>query len=215
MVILLGITAAFQVIGLPVQFALRTKAEQFLDGRITKSSFEDALKTQQSVTGVQGGAVIALIVLTMVWMFRLAKNHRALGRPDSTWVPGWAIGGWFVPPGVVYAVPWLMFRELWKGSDPANIRNDPNWKSRPVSPLINLWWIMYGFVPIVGAVVGLGVGFSFRDFTQDATADLAKLATKWFWLQFAVSVVAVATTCIYAKIVHDLTKRQRALTGEV
>ena len=32
-------------------------------------------------------AQIALIVLTMIWLFRIAKNHQALGR-RLTWAPG-------------------------------------------------------------------------------------------------------------------------------
>ena len=54
----------------------------------------------------------------MIWMFKMAKNVRALGRQGLRYAPGWAIGGWFVPPCVLYVVPWLMFRELWKASDP-------------------------------------------------------------------------------------------------
>ena len=53
----------------------------------------------------------------MIWMYRMAANHRALQR-NGTWAPGWAIGGWFLPPGGLYIIPFLMFRELWKASDP-------------------------------------------------------------------------------------------------
>ena len=62
----------------------------------------------------------------------MAANLRKLGRPGQTWAPGWGIASWFVPPCFVYAVPWLMFKELWRGSDPGVPPGDPSWKQRPV-----------------------------------------------------------------------------------
>ena len=149
-------------------------------------------------------------------MRKLIANHRLLGRPGSKWSPGWAIGAWFVPPGAIYAVPWLIFKELWKGSDPANVPNDPAWKRRPVSSLIHVWWILYGFVPIVSAAINAGGGglASLRDVTKTDDLDLAKLYTHHYGLQLAVAAIGVVATFVFARLIFDLTRRQRALTGE-
>ena len=60
----------------------------------------------------QGALQIAAAVVVIIWMYRLAWNHRALHR-GGTWGPAWAIGGWFLPP-IVYVIPTLMLHELWK-----------------------------------------------------------------------------------------------------
>jgi len=212
MVILLAVIAAFEVIDIPAKFALRRKAHRFVTGSITEDAFRDALRRQGTIAGLQGAAVIAVIVLTMVWMYRLALNHRVLGRPDSTWAPGWAIGGWFVPPFAIYAVPWLMLTELWRGSDPANTPNDPAWKRRSSTPLLVVWWILYGFVPILGLVAFTTIGFG--NVPVNNVEDYARRLDDYFALQFALSLVSVASAAIFAKIVHDLSLRQGRLTGE-
>ena len=73
----------------------------------------------------------------MIWLFRIAKNHQALGR-RLTWAPGWAIGGWFLPP-IVYVIPTLMLRESWKAADPEVPAGDERWKSSSDSPLLWIW----------------------------------------------------------------------------
>lgn len=213
--ILLGVVGALQIIGIPVQIALHDKATKYLAGSITEDSFESALQTQQNVAGLQAGATLAVGILTILWMRKLINNHRLLGRPGSKWGPGWAIGGWFVPPGAIYAVPWLIFKELWRGSDPSNVTNDPNWKSRPVSPLVHVWWVLYGFVPLAGALLTAGGALSsLRDATKTDDVDVAKMYTSNFSLQILVAVLSVVATVTYALLVQNLTRRQRALTGE-
>jgi hypothetical protein len=115
----------------------------------------------------------------------------------------------------VYAVPWLIFKELWRGSDPANVPNDPSWKQRPVSPLVHLWWVLYGFVPIIGTVLTAGSSFAnLRGVASNTAVDVAKLYTNNFALQFTVSILTVVGTVVFGLLVQNLTRRQRALTGE-
>ena len=49
-------------------------------------------------------------------MYRIATNVRAFQR-QTTWSPLFAIFGWMLPPFVLYVIPFLMLRELWKASD--------------------------------------------------------------------------------------------------
>ena len=98
------------------------------------------------MTTLTGLVTVAAAVLTMIWMFRVAKNHRTLHR-GGTWGPGWAIGGWFLPP-IIYVIPTLMLREIWKASDPS-IPVGGDWKSRPASPLPLVWLIVYCVPPLI------------------------------------------------------------------
>ena len=105
----------------------------------------------------------------MVWMFRIAKNHQGLGR-RLTWGPGWAIGGWFLPP-LVYVIPFLMVRESWKAADPDVPPGDTRWKSGGDSPLVWIWGVLYIVVPIVFFVVGLRQQFGAMSNDAEDLAD--------------------------------------------
>lgn len=213
--ILLGIYAALQILGIPVQFAVRSKARDYLAGTISADTFKEAINPLNALNALQSGATIAIAIITMIWMRRMIRNHRLLGRPYSTWGPGWAIGGWFLPPGAVYAIPWLIFKELWRGSDPANVPNDPSWKQRPVAPIVHVWWICYGFLPLVSGVVGAGFTFSSLNGLADEsnTQRLAEIHTDLFAVQLITSAVMLVAVVVYGKLVRDLTRRQQALTG--
>jgi hypothetical protein len=121
--VLLIVSIPFQVLGVIGLFQIRNKARDFLAGDITESKFTEA--TRANLGSLASILVIPIAVLTIILMFRMAQNLRGLGRGGATWAAGWAIGGWFCPPCVIYAIPWLMFRELWKGSDPDVAPNDP------------------------------------------------------------------------------------------
>ena len=105
-----------RLIGIAATVRLAHKARDFLDGDISAESLPRTPPASGSNLG--GLLVFAIAPLTMIWMFRMARNVRILGRPGLKFAPGWAIGGWFTPPLVLYVVPWLMFRELWKASEP-------------------------------------------------------------------------------------------------
>jgi uncharacterized membrane protein len=120
----------------------------------------------------------------------------------------------------VYVIPWLIFKELWRGSDPANVANDPSWKKRPVSPLVHIWWVLFGLVPLIGTIAGSGALGGFGETATSGSNDptkwynYAKVQTSSFAVLLAVAIVAVITPAVYAKLVRDLTKRQQRLTGE-
>lgn len=242
MLALLGLVAALQIVSIPMQMAVHSRAQDYKAAyqalpvpaddappaereaweqqlRPELDRLRDAQTAHGSVIGVELGATLAIAILTMIWMRKLILNHRLLGRPFSTWSPGWAIGGWFLPPGGIYAIPWLIFKELWRGSDPANVPNDPSWKQRPVSPIVHIWWVLFGFIPLVGTIAGSG---AIGGFGNSSTAssnptkwyDFAKVQTSAFPVLLVVAIIAVITPVVYGKLVRDLTKRQQVLTGE-
>lgn len=91
---------------------------------------------------VSGGLTIAVFVLTIVWQWRLAKNHEQLGRLGTSLGPGWAIGGWFIPLAN-FVLPFIQFRELWLGSDPQASPQSYAWKQGRVGPVLWLWWAFF------------------------------------------------------------------------
>lgn len=207
--ILMMILVPVQLLSVISTVSISNSAKDYLDGTISESKFKEAYSG--NVTQIGGLLVIPVAVLTMIWMFRMAKNLRALGRTGGTFAPGWAIGGWFTPPCAIYVVPWLMLKELWRGSDPELSAGDPNWKVGPVSPLITAWWVMYGLLPLAGfaSAAGLLSGIQNLD-----TRDLAKQFDKFAIVNIVLGIIGVATAVVYLLLVRQLSARHMKAIGE-
>jgi hypothetical protein len=210
LVVLLAIFIPFQLIGIVGLFQLRDKARGFLDGSLSESDFTSA--SSANLSSISGLLVIPIAVITIILMFRMARNLRVLGRTGATWAPGWAIGGWFCPPCAIYAIPWLMFRELWKGSDPAVAPNDPSWKTGTVSPLVNVWWVLYGLVPLIGFATSASFLSNVGSFDAEA---VARKFNDYMAINVVLALVGVATAVVYLMLIKQLAARHTTATGEV
>lgn len=210
LVVLLWIYLPLQLITIFDQLRLRREAKKFLDGIISEQKFRDTVSVNPS--SIVGVLVIPIAVLTMIWMFRMAANLRKLGRTGQTWAPGWGIGAWFVPPCVVYAVPWLMFKELWKGSDPAVAQGDPNWKQGNVPSLITVWWVLYGLVPLLGLFSAAGVSGQLR--AGMTMRGLAERFRDFGAVNVIFTIVGMVATVVYMRLVRDLSARHMQATRE-
>jgi hypothetical protein len=176
-------------------------ARDFVAGRIDEDAFED------EVAGSLGGgfllivAQIALVVVSVIWLYRVVRNVSALGR-RGTWGPGWAIAGWLLPP-FLFVIPLLVLREAWTRSltDP---RDDPR---RDV--LLAVWFVLYS---------GVSVGSLAMQVRQasagDDAVELAQFAIDTQGLSTALAVVALGAVVAWYLVVRGLTRRHVALTGE-
>ncbi len=210
LVTLLVILLPLQLLSVVSTININSKARDFLNGSASESDFEKA--AQFNIGQLAGLLIIPIAVLTIIWMFRMAGNLRSLGRTGATWAPGWAIGGWFVPPCVLYVVPWLMFKELWKGSDPGVAAGDPTWKSGRVSPLITVWWVLYGLVPLLGFVTSASIISQFS--ADNDFVSIAEQFDKYSAINIALAVVGIATTAVYLVLVRQLSARHMQATRE-
>lgn len=207
--VLLMVLVPLQILSIFSQFQLRDTARDFLNGDITEKKFTDA--AQANLGSLSIVVVVPIAVLTMILMFRMAANLQRLGRAGATWKPGWGIGGWFCPPCAIYAIPWLMFRELWKGSDPAVPPNDPSWKTGRVPPLINAWWVLYGFVPLLSFATSADLLTNINDF--DARR-MAQRVDDFLVINLVLGVVGVAATVVYYTFLRQLGARHMSATNE-
>ena len=209
-VVLLWIYLPLQILGVFDLVRLSRQAQRLLDREISEQAFKDS--TRVSVGAGAALLIIPIAVLTMIWMYRMAANLRLLGRPGQTWVPGWGIGAWFVPPCVVYAVPWLMFKELWRGSDPDLVRGDPAWKQGRVPPIITWWWVLYGLLPIFA--LSSNGQFVSQLRSDKTTRDLAQRNHDYTGSSVVFQVLAMAATVVYLLLVRRLSARHMQATGE-
>jgi hypothetical protein len=206
LLVVFAIGTVIQIVGIP---GVVDSAKDLQAGSISDDEFLDDLAAYNLSGGLTLASQIALIVLTMIWLFRVAKNHQTLGR-QLTWGPGWAIGGWFLPP-ILYVIPFLMLRESWKASDPDVPPFDARWKSGSDTPLLWLWGVLYILVPVV--FIAVGVGQQFGAMTSDAE-DLADFFDDRLGLLVAQSVASILAAVAWGLLVRALSDRHIRLTGE-
>ena len=77
---------------------------------------------------IPGLVSVANTIVWIVLLWRLARNHETIGRPNTTFGPVWAIVGPLVPL-LNMAVPWLQMNEQWKGCDLEHPPASSEWKS--------------------------------------------------------------------------------------
>ena len=206
-VALTSVTAALSVVTIWASRAARDDARALLDDTISTEEFVEQAAPYLLMSVVQAVATAATAVLTIIWMFRIARNHRTLHR-GGTWGPGWAIGGWFLPP-LLFVIPALMFRELWKASDP-DVDVGGDWRANPTSPLIPLWFVLYSLLPL-SLLIGQSAGGLSLGATEN---DLAQQVLDGQNMTIASAAVSVAGAIVYIMFVRGLTDRHCRLTGE-
>jgi hypothetical protein len=209
--ILVIVVAAGQLAALVANLTARSEAADFLAGRIDEDEFLSGYGPSLAASALTGVANLAVVILTMIWMYRLAANLERLGRTGRTWSPGWAIGGWFLPP-VLFVIPWLMFRELWRGSDPSAPPGAPDWRQRRVSPVVDLWWVLYGLAPALMLPFGVGLAVS-GGFASDAEDIAERIEDQWV-LNTVSGLLTLAAAVTYLVLVRQLTERHAQLTHE-
>ncbi len=205
--ILVIVSALLTFVELAVQQSITDEAEEYLAGTIDGDEFRESLTGYAAVGLVVLLVQIAAIVLTIIWMFRVAKNHRTLHR-GGTWGPGWAIAGWILPP-FIFVIPMLMLAEMWKASDP-EVRVGGDWRSTRASPLPFVWmpvWAASWIVSIAADAQGsMSLGATDRTLAESITRDPAG--------DIAVAVLNLVAGIIFAVLVRQMTTRHAQLTGE-
>lgn len=101
---------------------------------------------------LQLGAPLLLLpagALTIVWMWRAAKNLEAFPGQLGDLSAGWAVGGWFIPIANLM-IPWRVMSQIVREELPAR------WAG-----LVGLWWacwVLNFLGGVAGPLLGLGVG---------------------------------------------------------
>lgn len=209
LVIVLAVYVVGAIIGVIGAPGVVDSAEDFLAGNISDDDFNEDLMVYGLLGGLSGAAGLAIIVLSIIWMYRIVKNHRSIGR-RTRWGPGMAIGGWFLPP-FLYIIPTLILNEAWKASDPEVPPGDDRWRSNQGNPLIWVWFAVYGVGTLV--ISAINTSLQFRQFGGDAD-DVADAYADSLPVLIAMAVVNIVSAVLWALVVRRLTERHTQLTGE-
>jgi len=210
-VILTAIVAITTVLTAAMSAGVAQDAKDFLDETISEEEFTSATAPLNAVQFVTSIATLATGVLTIIWAFRIAGNVRAFGRA-TTWSPLFAIFGWFLPPMVLYVIPFLVLRELWKASEPTTAAGD-SWKRVPDNRILWFWFAVFGIIPAALLAVEIGNLAS----AGLPTADMQSVAESledFGAIGYITAVVSVAAAAAWIMFVRQLTPRHMRLTGE-
>ena len=207
-IVLVAVSALVAVLTVLVGQTFSDEAETYLADGMSNTEFVEEVAPYLLLTLLQGALSIAAAVLVIIWMFRIAKNHRTLRRV-GTWGPGWAIGGWFLPP-LLYIIPTLMFRELWKASDP-DVPVGGDCKSGRTSPLIWVWFVLYSLVPVILLFAQGGDTLGSLGGSED---QLAEQLTGSQTSVVIATAVTIAGAAAFIALARALTSRHRRLIGE-
>ena len=189
-----------------------TDAANFLAGSIEQNEFEDALVPLNSLQLLVSVATLTTGILTIIWMLRIAKNVRAFGRV-TTWSPLFAIFGWFLPPLILYIIPFLVLRELWKASEPTGVDSSDNWKHTPDNPLLWAWLVLFGLIPAVLFVVQIG-SFAASGVPTGDIESVAESLDEFGAIGWLSALLTVAAAVVWVRFVRQMTQRHKRLTNE-
>jgi len=212
--IFVGLAGAIGLLNAILIQPVQDEAADLIAGRITVDEFDDSYASVQAIQLVSTVVSLVAAVVSVIWMFRIAKNVRVHGR-RTTWAPLFAVFGWVLPP-FLYVIPMLQLRELWKASDPDSPAGTEAWKSSPGNPLVFAWFIAQGVIPAV--IFALTVGATISTFLDSAGEDASVLAAEAVESASSYSLIGGIVTAIAAVLwillVKQLTSRHTTLTGE-
>jgi len=212
LVILTIVAIAASALSLVAQLTLRNKALDFRQGTLTLSEFRDKLGPYIAASAIAGLVGLAALIVQIVWTFRIAKNMEVLGRQGRTFSPGATIAINILGGCTLGILPYFMWRELWKGSDPESPPGDPNWKQRAVGPIVNVW-IAVNLLTVVIAG-GLGVSNALTRVNSNSDATIAKQLDDQLGVVIAASALSMFTSLIFLTLIRRLAARHVQATRE-
>ena len=184
------------------EFNLNSEPDSWITGRFQRYS---------AISGVVSLFSIAGLILAIVLTWRLAKNHQAIGRPGTTFGPGWAIAGWLIPLASSI-LPFLLLTELWRGSNQDAPPHSPEWKKSPASNLIYAWFALQLVASIVGIVflarTFAGLNFSTLGSSSDTPSLVEQLVDDSLSAVAATAVVGALANLLGALTLARLSARQ-------
>lgn len=204
--ILVGIASVITIFVAIITLSAVDSARDLIDGRITESEFQDATIGYNLAQVGTGLVTISAMILVMIWLYRIAANIRAFGI-TTTWHPIWAIFGWVLPP-VLYIIPLLMLREVWKKSSHTAGADD----SSGENPMLLIWFALFSIVPTIFTVISLS---SFTDrFASQGAEQQAELLVDSSSLTILNAIVTFGAGIAWILFVRQMNERHTAMTGE-
>jgi len=122
--------------------------EDAQNGLLPTEAEAEANDQRQGLIGiVQMGLFLFTWITFLVWTYRANSSLHRLGTEGMKFTPGWSVG-WYFIPFVNLWKPFHAMQEIWTASK----YSSSDWKDKPASPLVGLWWALWLASAILGRV---------------------------------------------------------------
>ena len=212
LVVLTIVTIVASALSLITQLTLRGNALDFREGSTTIEEFADKLGPYLAASALAGFVGLATLIVQIIWTFRMTKNLQVLGRHNRTFSPGATIAINILGGCTLGILPYFMWRELWKGSDPDSPAGDPTWKQRPVGQIVHTYLIVNLLTVAVAA--GLGIGNAVTRISRNSDETIAKQLVDRFALVIVAGVLSLVSAVIFLSLIRQLSTRHMRSTRE-
>ena len=155
--LLLHVAVAFNVMSLISSGYQRYIFRQLIEGDVSDPvSFQiraEASDLAEMLISLPNVLLLLIIfVFAGMWIYRAARNVRAMGAHRLDCSPGWAVGWYFVPFACLLK-PFQAMNEIWRASADSN-----RWEHLQTPGVLRLWWALWLISNILGqAVFRLGL----------------------------------------------------------
>jgi len=189
LVVMLGIRASMRAVTYVVHRVTDPPA-----GEITEEAFDSMRMVEGGLLGVENLLSFVAMITFLVWIHRVFVAIRQSGGTTS-WSPGWAVGGWFVPLANA-VIPWLTVREALKALGKPTV-------------LAGAWWLTWLVVMPMTVMQNFmrqmfimpEAGQALRELPPDVVNDVFELSHSMFWPHFLLDTAAWALLLVIVSMV--------------
>lgn len=207
--ILLAVSAATQVLSVLTQIGLRGEVVELSNGL---DGLTGGFAVYLLVSLAAGAVGLAVLVLEVIFAYRIAKNLRILGRTMASFGPGATIATVILGSCTLGILPYFMWRELWAGSEPSMPAHAPEWKQAPVAAIVTQNLVLSIVSTLAGLVAGGGAAFLRIGSTN--SNDLADRLDNGYTALIVSGFLTAAATLVLMQLVRQLGARHMMATRE-
>lgn len=186
----------------------RARAIRFLNDEISQDDSIRDILGGAWLEVLEGGLLLATVIVSIVWLYRVLYNLSSLQR-TNTWGSGWAVAGWFLPPGI-YVIPALVLQAAWKGSDP-DVPLRRGWKQGKANPIIWVWFLTYSVIPVIIGLASADIALAGFSSNPEVAAQAA---IDIFGYTVVSSIIGLIGAVLWFVVTRQITQRHTELVGE-
>jgi hypothetical protein len=172
LVVMLGIRASMRVVTYIVREVTYPPP-----GEINEEQLGSMRMVDTGLLGIENLVTLVAMITFLVWIHRVFVAIRESGRTTS-WSPGWAVGGWFLPLANA-VIPWLTVRDALKALGKPTALAGAWWLTWllaiPLTMLQNFTRQMF-IMPEAGRIL--------NELPPDAVNSIFELSDSTFWPHF-------------------------------
>jgi hypothetical protein len=196
LVVMLGIRASMRAVTYVVH-----RVTDPAPGGNPEEALESMRLVELGLLGVENLLTFVAMITFLVWIHRVFVAIRQSGGTTS-WSPGWAVGGWFVPLANA-VIPWLTVRDALESLGKPTV-------------LAGAWWLTWLVVIPMTTMQNFmrqmfilpEAGQALRSLPPDVVNDVFELSRSMFWPHFLLDTAVWALLLVIVSTVSKAGARR-------